>query len=174
MYCVLQAQGNPCWHQKYLGLAQYQTILVLLFGYESQDFYHGTSEIRWYQWWWWWWWRSKKVLKKRRGQARSQVLSNRVRSEVAFFKGFSFFLNFFLALTFFAFLAISFLAGANGWVCKEYWPHLRIVMVMKLKRIVAMMMMMMVLMVMIMVSEYGDVGYVETCSLGANHHHHHL
>ena len=54
------------------------------------------------------------------GQARSQVLSNRVRSEVAFFKGFSFFLNFFLALTLFAFLPILFLAGANGWVCQEY------------------------------------------------------
>ena len=92
-------------------------------------------------WWWWrWGWWSKKGLKNLRGQARSQVLSNKGRSGVAFlvescFFFTAFFLPMFFVLTLFAFLAFSFLVGANGGVGNDYWPHLSFVLVMKLNKI---------------------------------------
>ena len=93
------------------------------------------------KWWWWrrWGWWSKKGLKNLRGQARSQVLSNKGRSGVAFlvescFFSTAFFLAMFFVLTLFAFLAFSFLVGANGglgmiidhiWASCWWWNWIR-------------------------------------------------
>ena len=55
-------------------------------------------------------------------------------SRVVFFST-AFFHPMFFVLTLFAFLAFSFLVGANGGVGNDYWPHLSFVLVMKLNKI---------------------------------------